>query len=167
MRLPDGTPSGVLVDAAVGLIMKVIPESTHDQLLQRLDSALHRCVQMGLTSIHDAGVDLEEIALYKELLAQGRLPLRAYVMALGTGNTAAEMLRHAPEPPLGNDRLSIRSFKVFLDGALGSRGAELLKPYSDAPNEDGLELMNDADFRALVKSAGRVSGPRSRRTRSA
>jgi len=153
MRLPDGTPSGVLVDAAVGLIMKVIPESTHDQLLQRLDSALHRCVQMGLTSIHDAGVDLEEIALYKELLAQGRLPLRAYVMALGTGNTAAEMLRHAPEPPLGNDRLSIRSFKVFLDGALGSRGAELLKPYSDAPNEDGLELMNDADFRALVKSA--------------
>jgi hypothetical protein len=110
-------------------------------------------VQMGLTSIHEAGVDLEGIALYKELLAQGRLPLRAYVMALGTGRTAAEMLGHAPAPPLGDDRLSIRSFKVFLDGALGSRGAELLAPYSDAPSEHGLELMSDADFQTLVKSA--------------
>lgn len=153
MRLPDGSPSGVLVDEAVGLIMKVVPKPTQDQLLKRLDIAVHRCVQMGLTSIHEAGLDLEGIALYKELLAEGRLPLRAYVMALGTGKTAAEMLRHAPEAPLGDDRLSIRSFKVFLDGALGSRGAELLAPYSDAPNEHGLELMSDADFQALVKNA--------------
>jgi len=153
MRLPDGSPSGVLVDNAVGLIMKVIPKPTHDQLLKRLDTAVHRCVQLGLTSIHEAGVDLEGIALYKELLAKERLPLRAYVMALGTGTTAAEMLGHAPEPPLGDDRLLIRSFKVFLDGALGSRGAELLTPYSDAPREHGLELMSDADFQALVKSA--------------
>jgi len=74
-------------------------------------------------------------------------------MALGTGNTAAEMLKHAPEPPLSDERLSIRSFKVFLDGALGSRGAELLNPYSDATTERGLELMSDGDFRLLVKNA--------------
>jgi predicted amidohydrolase YtcJ len=153
MHLPDGSPSGVFVDKAVALIAKVIPKPAHDQLLRRLETALHHCVELGLTSVHDAGVSLEVIALYKEMLAQNQLPLRAYVMALGTGETATEMLKHAPEPPLGDGRLSIRSFKVFLDGALGSRGAELLSPYSDAPNEHGLELTSDADFQALVKSA--------------
>jgi len=153
MRLPDGSPSGVLVDNAVGLIMRVIPKPTHDRLLRQLDTAVHRCVEMGLTSIHEAGLDLDGIALYKELLAENRLPLRAYVMALGTGETAAAMLQHPREEWLGDDRLSIRSFKVFLDGALGSRGAELLSPYNDAPNEHGLELMSDADFQALVKNA--------------
>jgi len=153
MRMADGSPSGVLVDKAVTLVEKILPKPTHDQLLKQLSAALHHCVQLGLTSIHDAGEDLEGIALYKELVAQNRLPLRAYVMALGTGKTAAEMLTHAPEPPLGDGRLSIRSFKVFLDGALGSRGAELLSPYSDAPSEHGLELMTDGDFRLLLKNA--------------
>jgi predicted amidohydrolase YtcJ len=153
MRRKDGSPSGVLVDDAVGLVTKVVPKPTHDEMLGWLQAALGRYVELGVTSIHDAGVDLEGIGLYKELLATNRLPLRAYVMALGTGATASEMLTHDPEPWLGDHRLLIRSFKVFLDGALGSRGAELLAPYSDAPNEHGLELMHDADFRALVKKA--------------
>jgi hypothetical protein len=130
-----------------------MPIPTHAQLQKRLEAALAQYVKWGLTSVHDAGVDLEVIELYKELLASHRLPLRVYVMALGTGDTAARMLAQAPEPSLGDHRLSIRSFKVYLDGALGSRGAELFDRYSDAPSERGLELMNDANFRALVRAA--------------
>jgi hypothetical protein len=153
IRLSDGSPSGILIDAAVRLVTKAMPIPTHAQLQKRLEAALAQYVKWGLTSIHDAGVNLEVIELYKELLASHRLPLRVYVMALGTGDTAAHMLAQAPESSLGDHRLSIRSFKVYLDGALGSRGAELLEPYSDAPNERGLELMNDANFRALVRAA--------------
>ena len=154
LRSADGTPTGMLVDAAVGLVTKVMPAPTHAQLRKRLEAATARYVQWGLTSVHDAGVPEEGIALYKELLAEGRLPLRVYVMAQGTGKTAEDVLAHAPEVGLGDHRLTIRSFKVYLDGALGSRGAELLEPYSDAPGENGLELMTDADFASLVQRAG-------------
>ncbi len=153
MRLDDGSPSGMLVDAAVGLMTKVMPPPTAAQRKHRLQAALAQYVRWGLTSVHDAGVDLQTISLYRELLAQKQLPLRVYVMALGTGETARYMLARAPEPSVGDHRLSFRSFKVYLDGALGSRGAELLAPYSDAPGESGLELMNDTDFHDLVQKA--------------
>jgi len=153
VHLSDGSPSGMLVDAAVGLVTKTMPAPTPAQLQKRLEAALAQYVKWGLTSVHDAGVNLQGIELYKELLASHRLPLRVYVMALGTGDTAKRMLAQPPEPSLGDNRLSIRSFKVYLDGALGSRGAELLEPYSDAPSERGLELMNDTDFCTLVRAA--------------
>lgn len=153
IRFADGTPTGMLVDAAVRLVTKVMPSPTHAQLRKRLEAATARYVQWGLTSVHDAGVSEEGIAIYKELLSEGHLPLRVYVMAEGTGKTAESVLAHDPEVGLGDHRLTIRSFKVFLDGALGSRGAELLEPYSDAPAEHGLELMNDTDFASLVNRA--------------
>ncbi len=153
MRLKDGSPSGMLVDEAVPLVTKVMPTPTHAQRLARLQAALGQLVRLGLTSVHDANVDLEGIALYKELMASGKLPLRVYVMATGTGDTAAELLQQDPQVALGDHRLTIRAFKVFLDGALGSRGAELLAPYSDAPDQTGLVLMKDADLDALVKGA--------------
>jgi predicted amidohydrolase YtcJ len=153
VRSSDGTPTGMLVDAAVRLVTKVMPAPTHAQLRKRLEAATARYVQWGLTSVHDAGVGEEGIGIYKELLAERRLPLRVYVMAEGTGPTAEHMLSRDPEIGLGDHRLTIRSFKVFLDGALGSRGAELLEPYTDAPAERGLELMNDADFGSLVRRA--------------
>jgi predicted amidohydrolase YtcJ len=153
LRNLDGSPSGVLVDSAVSLVTQVMPAPTHDQRLRRLEAALAQYVRWGLTSVHDAGVDLAGIALYKELLAAHRLPLRAYVMGLGSGETAEQLLARVPETGLGDHRLTIRSLKVYLDGALGSRGAELLLPYSDAPREAGLELTSDAALMALLRAA--------------
>lgn len=153
LRLPDGSPTGMLVDDAVDLVTKVMTAPTRADLMRRLEAALAQYVRWGLTSIHDAGVDLRGIELYKELLAAGRLPLRVYVMARGSGATASQMLAQAPEPSLGDHRLAIRSFKVMLDGALGSRGAQLLEPYTDAPAEEGLVLMSDADLASLVRGA--------------
>lgn len=152
LRLPDGTPSGMAVDNAVDLVTAAVPAPTREQNERRLRAALHQYVRWGLTSVHDAGVGLETIAIYRDLLARGELPLRVYVMATGTGPTAAHYLGSGPER-LGDGRLVVRSFKVLLDGALGSRGAELLAPYRDAPDQSGLVLMQDEQLRQLVARA--------------
>jgi predicted amidohydrolase YtcJ len=153
LRGDNGAPTGVLVDHAVGLLMKSVPAPTPADSERRLRAALARYVQWGLTSVHDAGADLDTIHLYEKFAFEHSLPLRAYVMARGTGRTAEETLARGPEIDLGGGRLTIRSFKVVLDGALGSRGAELFDPYADAPGERGLETMSDDDFRGLVRAA--------------
>jgi hypothetical protein len=153
LRLPDGSPSGMLVDDAVDLVTKQMPQPTSAMKRKRVEAALAEYARWGLTSVHDAGVDLEGIALYRELLAEQRLPVRVYVMAQGSGATAERLLAHAPEPPLDDGRLTIRAFKIMLDGALGSRGAQLLAPYADAPKEAGLELMSDTALASIVERA--------------
>ena len=153
MRDAGGVPTGILVDAATELVEKVAPEPTRPQLKARLKAALAEYVRLGLTSVHDAGVDLQGIELYRELLAAGELPLRVYVMAQGTGPTAARLLSVKPNTSVPDHRLVIRSFKVMLDGALGSRGAQLAEPYADAERQRGLELMTDAALGAFVRDA--------------
>ena len=153
MRDASGVPTGILVDAATELVEKITPEPTRAQLKARLKAALAEYVRLGLTSVHDAGVDLQGIGLYRELLAAGELPLRVYVMAQGTGPTAARLLSIKPDTSVPDHRLVIRSFKVMLDGALGSRGAQLAEPYADAEGQRGLELMTDAALGAFVRDA--------------
>ncbi len=91
--------------------------------------------------------------LYKKLLSQDALPVRIYAMANGEGEVKDEVLARGPEIGLGDGRLTIRSFKVVLDGALGSRGAQLFEPYADEPSERGLETMGDEEFRDLIRAA--------------
>jgi hypothetical protein len=153
LRGPNGEPSGVAVDRAADLAVAAVPPPTAAENERRLRAALRQLVEWGVTSIHDAGVDLDTIAIYKRLLARGELPLRVYAMAEGTGRTADHYLAAGPELDLGDGRLTIRSFKVMLDGALGSRGAQLLEPYTDAPEERGLQLMSDAALGELVTRA--------------
>jgi predicted amidohydrolase YtcJ len=153
LRDTSGRPTGMLVDRAIYLVTKVIPPPTQAQLERRVVAALEQSARWGLTSVHDAGVDLQTIGLYKDLLAAGTLPVRIYVMAQGTGATAEHYFARSPEIGLGEDRLTIRSFKAMLDGALGSRGAQLAAPYADAPEETGLELMTDEAFARLLRTA--------------
>ena len=143
-RNPEHDPTGMLVDRAMDAVERVIPEPTPADRERRIRAALRQYARWGLTSVHDAGADLETLAIYKDLLARGELPVRIYAMARGTGRTLERCLTQGPESDLGEGRLSIRSFKILLDGALGSRGAELTDAYSDAPGEHGLRLMDDA-----------------------
>jgi predicted amidohydrolase YtcJ len=106
----------------------------------------------GLTSVHDAGVDLDTIAIYKDLLKRGELPVRVYAMARGEA-AMRHYLESGPEPDLGGGMLAVRSFKLILDGALGSRGAEMTDPYSDAPKDYGLQLVKDAELDEIVRAA--------------
>ncbi|MGB8061216.1 MAG: amidohydrolase [Candidatus Sulfotelmatobacter sp.] len=145
-------PTGMLVDEAQELIRDVVPKPTHADEERRIRLAMKQFSKWGLTSVHDAGVGLETISIYKDLLSHNELPVRVYAMA--RGNAAINhYLASGPERDLGNGMLSVRSFKLFLDGALGSRGAELTNPYSDAPQEHGLELMSDADVERIVVAA--------------
>jgi predicted amidohydrolase YtcJ len=152
LRDAEGRPSGVLVDAAVDLVEDKIPAPDRGVRKRRIAKGLRACAEAGLTSIHDAGVDLAGVALYKELLAQGPLPVRAYVMLLGPD----EFLAHPelrPEIGLGNGQLTVRSIKVVADGALGSRGALLLAPYADEPGTKGLLTVDLAKYRTMLQRA--------------
>lgn len=152
LRDDSGAPTGMLVDAAVGLARHAIPPVSREQRLAQLKAALAQYARWGVTCLHVTGEDLEGLELFKQLLASGELPIRVYAFAWGDSPAADYYLARKPEIDLGG-RLTIRGFKVILDGALGSRGAELSAPYSDAPSETGLVLMKDDAFNDLVQRA--------------
>ena len=152
LRDAEGNPSGVLVDKAMTLVTAHIPEPSREVRKRRLAAGLKACARAGLTEVHDAGVQLGIIGLYKELLAEGRMPVRAYVMV-----RADEFLSGGafltPEVGLGDGRLTIRAVKVVADGALGSRGALLLAPYADEPGTRGLATIEPDTFREVLQRA--------------
>jgi predicted amidohydrolase YtcJ len=146
-------PTGILVDRAQDALSRVRPARAGGaDRERRIRAALQQYARWGLTSVHDAGTDLETIGIYKDLLTRGELTVRVYVMA--RGKTATDhYLASGPEVDLGDGRLTIRSFKVVADGALGSRGAALTDPYADAPAERGLDQVSDADLDQLIAAA--------------
>ena len=153
LRGEKNTPSGVLVDAAQGLVGAKIPPASREVRKRWLLAGLEAAAAAGLTSVHDAGVDLDEVALYKELLAEKSLPIRVYVMLRGPKEFLARGGALKPELGLGDGRLTVRAIKAVADGALGSRGALLLEPYSDEPGVRGLLTFDQADFGQLLDRA--------------
>ena len=138
-RDAQGELTGVLVDNAIDLVAAKIPQADDAQLLAWLRAGLARCAQVGLTGVHDAGMELRTFKLLQQLDAVGQLPLRLYVMADGQGPDADEFLGRG----LYRGRhLELRAVKFLADGALGSRGAALHAPYSDDPKNRGLLLLS-------------------------
>lgn len=134
-RDAQGEPTGVLVDAALDLLEKSIPAQSPTQLAEALDKALAELASVGLTGVGDIGIDHARFALYKRYAAEGRLSTRIHAMIDEVG---AEFDAISAEGPLQDDFLSVRAVKLYADGALGSRGAALLAPYSDKPGHSGL-----------------------------
>src|SRR5579883_3053337 len=147
-----GRPSGMLIDEAQELLAAVRPKPTRADRVRRIRRALVQFGQWGLTSVHDAGVDFETIAIYQDLAKRGELTVRVYAILAGE-DARRQALARGPQSDLGDGRLAVRSFKLFLDGALGSRGAELSAPYADAPQTSGLELMSDEDLDRVIHQA--------------
>jgi predicted amidohydrolase YtcJ len=154
IRDESGEPTGLFVDNAEDLIARHMPgggHSTTDLLLK----AQELCLSVGLTGVHDARVTPADVAAYRELEAAGKLKLRIYGML--AGEYALDYFRE--NGLLIGDRLTIRSAKLFADGALGSRGAWLLEPYSDRPEDAdgkpyvGLSVMKP-DFMRQVAEDG-------------
>ncbi len=137
-RSESGEPTGVLVDRAMGLVGRHVPTPSREERKQAIQLGIAECLRWGLTTIHDAGVGAETIELYKELAAEGRFALRNYVMIRADDETLAEFFGRGPEIGLYEDHLTIRAIKISADGALGSRGAALLEPYDDDPDNSGL-----------------------------
>jgi predicted amidohydrolase YtcJ len=132
IRDPKGDATGVFVDNAADLIRVPPPDEAGSR--RALETAMAECLRKGVTSFTDAGASLEEIALYERYAAEGRLPLRLYVMVRGF-----DALGRLGKPRLGlaDGFLTIRSVKLSADGAMGSRGAALLEPYRDDPGTSG------------------------------
>ncbi len=153
VRDADGRATGLLLETAESLVTSVMPDTTTPDVLERrMLAALERYTHWGLTGVHDAGAGLAEIAVYKKLAEGGELPLRVYAMAHGDA-AVQQYLSSGPKTALYDGRLTIRSFKIYVDGALGSRGAELSEPYSDAPDSSGLRQMQDNELDAFLVAA--------------
>jgi hypothetical protein len=152
----DGEPSGILVDQAMELIDAITPLPTAAEQLAALRAALKHMNSVGLTSVGDAGVSARIIGLYQQLADAGQLTVRVYAMIRDTGADFTALAKAGPILGYGNDRLTVRSVKLFADGALGSRGAALLAPYSDKPDQRGLLFMSDADMEHKIETALRA-----------
>jgi predicted amidohydrolase YtcJ len=152
-RDAHGNPSGVLVDKAMELVYAKIPDPTAEERRAAVMAALAHMNSVGLTSAGDAGVDAREIAIYRDLADHDLLSVRIYAMILDTGSDFKTLSKNGPLIGYGSDRLTIRAVKLIADGALGSRGAALLAPYSDQPNNSGLLQMSNAVIEGKIATA--------------
>lgn len=139
-RLANRDPSGVLIDRAMGLVTRAIPPTPRAEVRAAVLAAIEEANRWGLTGIHDAGVGRSTIDVYEELARERRYNLRNYVMIASDDSTLNHYFARGPQRALHNERIWIRAIKISADGALGSRGAALLEPYSDAPEHSGLIL---------------------------
>jgi predicted amidohydrolase YtcJ len=147
-RDTQGQLTGLLVDNAVDLVSAKIPEPTPAEADAALLQAQRLCLAVGLTSLADAGLDKPNIDRMEALQKQHKLKLRLYAML---NPTAANKNFYLKNGPVTHDRLTVNSFKVYADGALGSRGACLVAPYADKPKETGFLLSTEKEYRALAK----------------
>ena len=152
LRDPAGHATGILIDAAAGLVRFRIPETAVPDLTAAVSAAIDECLRYGLTGVHEMGVDQRTIDVYKSLIDGGRFPFRVLAAINGPGDTWKEWRERGPERRYG-ERLSVSAIKVYADGALGSRGAALLAPYADDPDNSGLELAGSADLERWTRDA--------------
>ena len=147
-RDAQGRLTGLLVDNATRLVSSKIPDPAPTEAAQLLLQAQQNCLAVGLTSLADAGLDKANIDQMAALQQQKKLKLRLYAMLAPTAENRAYYLKNGP---ILTDQLTVNSFKVYADGALGSRGACLVKPYADKPKETGFLLSTEKQFRDLAK----------------
>jgi len=148
-----GNPTGVFVDRAVGLIASALPPPSDRERMRAVELAIQTCLKVGLTEVHDMGVDLEGIEIYRTLIREKRFPFRVYVAIDGIGETWDHFQKTGPELDEANSRLMIRALKLYADGALGSRGAALIEPYTDDPGNRGLTLIRQDSLQGAAAEA--------------
>ncbi|WP_269521231.1 amidohydrolase [Alteromonas sp. BMJM2] len=144
----NGNPTGVFIDNASMLIEKHLPSASNAIYQQQLDAAGEHLLANGITSMHDAGISRDVYDFYLKESVESDLPIRIYAMVSATDPELSTMLGNGTIRD-NDDFLYIRSVKAYGDGALGSRGAALLEPYSDAPHQHGLLLTQPEDMTEL------------------
>jgi hypothetical protein len=148
VRDKQGNPTGVLIDNAESLMLKHLPKTSEVTLTAQLNAAGEHLLSEGITSVHDAGIGKVVYNYYKKRVAEHSLPVRIYPMIAATSPELVQLLATGYVQDQ-HDWLSIRSVKAYGDGALGSRGAALLQPYSDAPDNKGLLVTREQDLKPL------------------
>ena len=155
LRDANGAATGVFIDNAMSLVRRAVPPETRAETREGVRLAMRELNALGLTGMHDAGVGCADIGLYEEMARAGELTARNYVMVAGRDTVClARMIAAGPRDNVdGRHMLAVRAIKLSADGALGSRGAKLLEPYSDEPGHTGLELIPPRFIRAIALKA--------------
>jgi hypothetical protein len=152
LRDASGNATGVLIDAATDLVEAVIPAPTPAARVRRITAAARAAIAVGLTCVHEMGIDDATVDVYRNLADEGRLPLRIYAFLSGNPAVAETLARRVAEVDRdGTQRFVLRGVKFYADGALGSRGARLLAPYSDDPKNEGLWITTPEELRRAVE----------------
>jgi predicted amidohydrolase YtcJ len=151
IRDDNGRATGILVDRAMDLVEKHVPQPGKSNIRAAIRAAIDALLAEGMTGVHDAGIDTMTAEVYLSMADDGELGMRIYAMTGGAG----DVLDAIGEPirAYGNDRLEISSVKLYADGALGSRGAAMLEPYSDDPENRGLPFWTQSELDAMVAKA--------------
>lgn len=146
----SGLPTGILIDNAIWPVNAALPQPDTDTLADLLLNAQQNCLRVGLTTLSDALSYRKDVELYAYLQQKGKLVLRLYCMI--DGLSEADRDYYFQNGKIMTPRLKVCCIKYFSDGALGSRGAWLSAPYSDAPTQYGLPLLADLDFEAALRA---------------
>jgi hypothetical protein len=157
LRGRDGKPTGVLLDAAVDVFSKHLPPTSRAGLSRQFLAAQRLCLEAGLTGVHDAGESAREIDVLRELDASGTLKLRVYGMASPPAGREVEFVSRPPGSARPGDRYVLRAIKMFIDGAMGSRGAALFEDYSDDSGNRGL-ILTEPDLLQRITEAALKNG---------
>ncbi|MBA3919548.1 MAG: amidohydrolase [Gemmatimonas sp.] len=157
MRDAKGQPTGVLIDRAENLVSGKVPEPTLDEWRSMHKDATRLMHRWGLTGMHDAGASRKMIELYEDMAQKNELDLRLYIMISDDSAALRHYFAMGPRSALHDGRVWVRAVKLYADGAMGSRGAALLEPYSDDPNNTGL-LLSPATHIREVAEAGLKAG---------
>lgn len=151
-RLTGGKPAGVLVDNAKALVERVLPAPRGSDRDLAFEAAQRLLVARGITAVADMGTTIEDWQAFRRAGDSGRLQLR--IMSYAAGVDAMNLIAGSePSPWLYDDRLRLTGVKLYLDGALGSRGAWLIEPYADDPGNRGLALTGETQLRNLMSRA--------------
>ncbi|MDQ3347293.1 MAG: amidohydrolase [Acidobacteriota bacterium] len=146
-----GEPTGLLRETAADLVQLKAADGGRER--KRLEIASAAALAKGITSFHDAGSRLATIDLMRQMIDEGRIGVRLWVMVSDSNAVLAERLRDYRTIDYGNAHLTVRAIKRQIDGALGSRGAWLLEPYADKPDSTGLNTTPIADLQETVRLA--------------
>ena len=146
-----GSATGVLVDMAMGLVETHVPSPGKADIRDAYLNAVESLLALGMTGVHDAGISIIEAEVYMSMADNGELGMRIYAMLSGAGANLDAMRQ--PLRAYGNDRLDIASVKLYADGALGSRGAAMIDPYSDDVENRGLPFYTQDELDGFVQKA--------------
>jgi predicted amidohydrolase YtcJ len=141
IRDDHGNPTGIFSENAMALIEDHIPKQDSASNSKALELALEACVRNGITSFHDAGASTNAISVFYNFKKADKLKVRMYVMVEGNHTLLNEWYKKGPDIDPSH-WLTIRAIKLHCDGALGSRGAWLLEPYTDRPDFSGMATMS-------------------------
>jgi predicted amidohydrolase YtcJ len=155
-RTAAGEPTGVFIDNAKSLVERSIPAPSRDDTRRAIHDAITESQRWGLVGLHDAGESRATIDLLEEMATAGEIPFRLYVMISDDSAALAHYMQRGPQSALYDSHLWIRAIKLYADGALGSRGAALLEPYSDDPGNRGLLLSAPAHIQDVAARALRT-----------